>query len=163
MVTVYIGLGSNMGNRRANLQAAVNMLRELPGLQVTAIAPLYETEPWGLKEQEPFLNTVVQVETAYSPRELLSRLQGIENRLGRVRKEKWGPRTVDLDILLYGHEVVNEPDLQIPHPYLLQRAFVLVPLLDLDNGLTMPDGRFLRDFLPAVAEQKVNKISEYLV
>lgn len=139
-VVAYIGLGSNRGDREQNLRWAVRMLREAPGVTVRRVAPLYRTAPVGVTDQPEFLNTVVEVTTILSPRELLASLLTIEKLLGRTRGRRWGPRVIDLDLLLYGTESINAPDLAVPHPRLAERAFVVVPLADLAPGLALPGG-----------------------
>lgn len=129
---VYIGLGSNMGDRMAYLTEAIEALRRLPlGREVKA-APIIETEPYGYIDQENFLNTVVSMEVLYEPYELLHLLHQIEKEANRERKIHWGPRTLDLDILLYDHQVTEKKDLVIPHPELEKRLFVLEPLCELN-------------------------------
>jgi 2-amino-4-hydroxy-6-hydroxymethyldihydropteridine diphosphokinase len=137
-VKAFIGLGSNLGEREAMIRLALDDLARLPETQLVRASSLYDTEPVGDTEQPNFLNAVAQVETALSPRQLLWNLLLIEKRLGRVRTRPWGPRTIDLDLLLYGSEVVDEPDLQVPHPELTRRSFVLVPLVELDPLLVHP-------------------------
>jgi 2-amino-4-hydroxy-6-hydroxymethyldihydropteridine diphosphokinase len=133
-VTVaYVGLGANLGNREGAIRAAV---AQLPG--VVAVSPLRETEPVGVTEQPRFLNGVAALETELTPRELLDVLLAVERRLGRERGERWGPRTIDLDLLLYGDEVIDEDGLTIPHPSLHERRFVLEPLVDLAPNLVVP-------------------------
>ncbi|MGI8984337.1 MAG: 2-amino-4-hydroxy-6-hydroxymethyldihydropteridine diphosphokinase [Acidimicrobiales bacterium] len=132
----YLGLGSNLGDRRGHLRQAV---AALPG--VVAVSPVYETEPvGGPPGQEPYLNLVVVVETDRTPRELLELGQGLEAAAGRVRKERAGPRTLDVDVLLVGHLCVDEPDLVVPHPRMWERRFVLAPLADLAEGRVRPVG-----------------------
>jgi 2-amino-4-hydroxy-6-hydroxymethyldihydropteridine diphosphokinase len=131
----FLGLGSNLGDRRALLQAAVAVLPDL-----VAVSPLYETDPVGGPEQGPFLNLVVQLDTTLSPRQLLQAAQGCEQAAVRVRTERWGPRTLDVDVLLVEGDdgaalVVDEPDLQVPHPRVWQRRFVLAPMRDLAPDL----------------------------
>jgi 2-amino-4-hydroxy-6-hydroxymethyldihydropteridine diphosphokinase len=133
MVTIrrsFIGLGSNLGERRSELEEAVARLRE--GGDVVAVSPLYETEPvGGPEDQGLFLNLVVELATTDSPRELLARCQALEEAARRVRTVRWGPRTLDADVLLVGDLVVDEPDLVVPHPRMWERNFVLQPLSDL--------------------------------
>lgn len=136
----YIGLGSNQGDRTANLDRAVAELAAVPGVLLRRRAPVYETAPLGYTDQDWFLNTVVEVETTLSARELLERMLKIERRLGRERGERWGPRVIDLDLLLFGTERIAEPGLSVPHPRLAERAFVVVPLADLRPELDLPDG-----------------------
>ena len=137
--TAFVGIGSNLGDREANLRSAIELLTAEDGIEVVAVSEVRETEPVGPVDQGPFLNGVVQVETALPPVELLERLLSVESRLGRVRAERWGPRTIDLDLLLYGSETVDEPGLTVPHPRLHERRFALEPLLDLDPTLEIPE------------------------
>jgi len=136
--TAFVGIGSNLGDREANLRRAIELLSAEEGIEVVAVSELRETAPVGPVEQGPFLNGAVQLETSLGPRELLARLLAVENRLGRVRDERWGPRTIDLDLLLYGVETIEEPGLTVPHPRLHERRFVLEPLVDLDPALEIP-------------------------
>lgn len=122
----FLGMGSNLGDRRAILRAAVAAIPE-----VAAVSPVYETEPVGGPEQGPFYNIVVELETERSPRELLELCEELEQAANRTRVIRWGPRTLDVDVLLVGELVVDEDDLEVPHPRMHQRNFVMVPLLDL--------------------------------
>jgi 2-amino-4-hydroxy-6-hydroxymethyldihydropteridine diphosphokinase len=131
---VYLGLGSNLGDRLAHLQAALDGIAAAPGVTVSGVSRVYETAPVGGPEQPDYLNAVVAVETARSAREMLDLAQQLEAESGRVRKERWGPRTLDVDVLLVGDERVDEPDLVVPHPRMTERGFVLVPLADLDQA-----------------------------
>lgn len=133
---MVIGLGGNLGDRRATLSRAVDALAADPALRVVARAPLYETAPVGGPPQGDYLNGAVLVETALSAREVLARLLAVEQSLGRVRRERNGPRTVDLDLLWIDGEAVDEPGLVVPHPRLAERPFALRPLLDV-----APDAR----------------------
>lgn len=126
-------MGSNMGDRLEMLKQAVRLLREHPSIDVSEISSLYETDPVGFTEQEPFLNMVVLVQTDLSAQALLDVCQEIERKLERKREVRWGPRTIDLDILLFNQDIVNSERLTIPHPRMHERAFVLVPLLELDD------------------------------
>jgi 2-amino-4-hydroxy-6-hydroxymethyldihydropteridine diphosphokinase len=142
-VTVaYVGLGANLGDREETIRAAV---AELP--DVVAVSPLRETDPVGVTDQPQFLNGVAALETELSPRELLDVLLAVERRLGRERRERWGPRTIDLDLLLYGDEVIDEDGLKIPHPRLHERRFVLEPLADLAPQLVVPGLGGVEDLL----------------
>jgi len=136
--TAFVGIGSNLGDRESHLSRAVELLSTADNIEVSAVSQIRETEPVGPVEQGPFLNAAVRVETELAPRELLHLLLDIEERMGRVRRERFGPRTIDLDLLLYGDEVVDEPGLTVPHPRLTERRFALEPLSDLDPGLTIP-------------------------
>ncbi|MGT2636669.1 2-amino-4-hydroxy-6-hydroxymethyldihydropteridine diphosphokinase [Streptococcus ratti] len=138
MTAVYLGLGSNIENREAYLEKALASLAELPQTQLVDQSAVYETAAWGKTDQADFLNVVCQLETDLSPQELLQSCQSIEGQLGRIRHEHWGPRTIDIDILFYGYQIIDEEDLQVPHPYLQDRAFVLVPLNDLARSFIHP-------------------------
>jgi 2-amino-4-hydroxy-6-hydroxymethyldihydropteridine diphosphokinase len=148
----YIGLGGNLGDRRALLERAVELLGAEPGVTVVGVSSFRETDPVGLVEQPRFLNGAVAIETELSPRDLLERLLAVERALGRERTgPRFGPRTVDLDLLLYDDETVDEPGLTVPHPRLHERRFALEPLVELEPELALPDGRRVRD-LAAAAE-----------
>jgi 2-amino-4-hydroxy-6-hydroxymethyldihydropteridine diphosphokinase len=136
--TAFVGIGSNLGDREGNLRQAVELLSAEDGIDVVVVSEIRETEPVGPVEQGPFLNGAVRIETNLDPRELLERLLAVEQRLGRLRRERWGPRTIDLDLLLYGDNVVNEPGLTVPHPRLHERRFALEPLSDLAPSLEIP-------------------------
>jgi 2-amino-4-hydroxy-6-hydroxymethyldihydropteridine diphosphokinase len=142
-----VGLGSNLGEREATLWKALEGLGATEGIEVVAVSSFRETDPVGVVDQPRFVNAAAALETSLRPRELLERLLDVERSLGRDRavEERWGPRTVDLDLLLYGGESIDEPGLEVPHPRLTERAFVLEPLLELDPDLRLPDGRPLRD------------------
>lgn len=137
-VDVFIGLGSNMGDREANLRRAVRELHGEAALCLLDISSFYETEPVGNKDQPDFLNAVVRARTDLPPARLLALLHEIEGRMGRRRRERWGPRVIDLDILLYGDQVLNEDALKIPHPELPGRRFVLVPLAEIAPDVVHP-------------------------
>jgi 2-amino-4-hydroxy-6-hydroxymethyldihydropteridine diphosphokinase len=137
-VRAYVGLGSNLGDREQVIADAVSLLGEHPEIDVLVTSALRETEPWGPVVQPRFLNGAVSVETTLAPRALLEALLDVERRLGRVRDERWGPRTIDLDLLVYGDQIVDEPGLRVPHPRLAERRFALEPLADLDPALEIP-------------------------
>ena len=137
-VTAYIGFGSNLGDRKKNLDDAVRLLSGTPGVGAVDVSSYYETEPVGYEEQGLFLNAAARVETSLSAKELLHACQDIEVRLGRVRTVRWGPRTIDLDILLFGNTIIDKPELEIPHPLMHERAFVLKPLCELDPAMMHP-------------------------
>jgi 2-amino-4-hydroxy-6-hydroxymethyldihydropteridine diphosphokinase len=127
----FLGIGTNLGDRLGFLQRAVDGLAATPGITVVGVSPVYETDPVGGPEQPDYLNAVVAVETSLGPHELLAECQRLEQEAHRVRGERWGPRTLDVDVLLHGDERVDTPDLVVPHPRAAARAFVLVPLADL--------------------------------
>ncbi len=151
MTVAYIGLGSNLGDREASLRAAFTYLQELGSARLSSIR---ETEPVGVTDQPMFLNAVVELETHLPARDLLERLLAIEVALGRDRssEERWGPRTLDLDLLLHGEETIDAPGLRVPHPRLAVRRFVLEPLYELAPELVLPNGRAVRDLLRTQVE-----------
>lgn len=130
MSTAYISLGSNLGKREENCNQAIKLLKE-NGIAVKKQSKMYETEPWGVKDQPKFINMAIEVETDRKPNELLLILKQIEKELGRIETGKWGPRVIDLDILFYNDLVLDKPDLKIPHPYLHEREFMLKPLCEI--------------------------------
>jgi len=148
-VRAYVGLGANLGDREAAIRRALELLAAEPLVEVVAVSSLRETDPVGYEEQPRFLNGAAALETELSPRGLLDRLLAVERELGRVRGEgpRYGPRTIDLDLLLYEDAVVDEPGLTVPHPRLAERRFALEPLHELDPDLTLPDGRTVQDLL----------------
>jgi 2-amino-4-hydroxy-6-hydroxymethyldihydropteridine diphosphokinase len=147
---IFLSLGSNVGDREANLRAAIERL------PILRVSPTYETEPVDFTDQPWFLNLVIEIETDLSPRELLTATSRIEHELGRVRDIPKGPRTIDIDILLYGDEVIDEPDLQIPHLRMVERRFVLAPLADLAPDLRHPvTHRTVREMLDSAPPEIV--------
>jgi 2-amino-4-hydroxy-6-hydroxymethyldihydropteridine diphosphokinase len=148
MPIAYIGLGSNLGEREASLQAALDRLEATHRVELLVTSSIRETEPVGYLDQPRFLNAAATVETSLSPRELLDRLLAIERELGRTREgPRYGPRTIDLDLLVYGDEVVQESGLRVPHPRLAERRFVLEPLVELDPELVVPGRGRVSDLL----------------
>lgn len=146
---MFLGLGANVGDRDANLRAA--RARIAAFVEVDAASDVYETEPFGLTEQPRFLNMAVRGRTTLDPRELLDALKDVERQLGRTHTVRMGPRSIDIDLLLYGGVTLEEEDLVVPHPGILERAFVLQPLLDIDPDLRHPvTGELLRDALTAL-------------
>lgn len=157
---VYIGLGSNLGQPEAQLQIAINALSALPDSTLVALSSLYATQPLGPADQPDYLNAVVALDTRLQPLELLDCLQQIEQQQGRQRKaERWGPRTLDLDILLFGQQVIDLPRLQVPHYHLQARPFVLYPLAEIAPDLQLPDGRVLREMLQECPAQGLQRLS----
>ena len=130
-VISFIGIGSNQGDPAAMCNEALSRLSQAGGIRLLRRSSLYRSEPVGFKEQDWFINVVAEIRTRLDPQALLAELQGIENSMGRIRGEKWGPRVIDLDILLYGQEIINDDSLVIPHPELHKRRFVLEPLFEL--------------------------------
>jgi len=143
-VRAYVALGSNLGDRLGNLQRAVSLLAGRDGVVVVRSSRVYETEPVG-PPQPHYLNAVIEVSTALQPFDLLRTALDVESQMGRVRTERWGPRVIDIDVLTYDQASVDEPGLAIPHPRMHERAFVLVPLAELDGDPPLPDGRRLAD------------------
>jgi 2-amino-4-hydroxy-6-hydroxymethyldihydropteridine diphosphokinase len=139
MTRAYLGLGANLGDRLANLRRAVSLLDER-GARFLRSSRVYETEPVG-PDQPDYLNVVLEVETELSPRGLLIACLAVEQAMGRVRSERWGPRVIDADVLTFGDQEIKEPDLQVPHPRMHERAFVMIPLLELDADPMLPGGR----------------------
>lgn len=137
-VDLYIGLGSNLGDRRAYLEAALEALARWPDGRFAAVSSIYETAPLGYLEQPAFYNAVAHLTTRSPPEQVLQRLMAIEGAHGRQRSIHWGPRTLDLDLLLYGDRIVQTATLEVPHPHLTRRAFVLEPLLEIAPGLVHP-------------------------
>ena len=152
-ITAYLGLGSNVGTRMANLVRALELLGATPGIRVVRCSSIYETEPWGVTEQPPFLNAAVEIRTALEPGDLLAAVKAIEGEMGRATTVRYGPRNIDVDILLYGNSVIDwqTPDLQIPHARMLERAFVLIPLADIAGHIQHPTvGKRITDLKAAV-------------
>ena len=139
-IIAYLGLGSNVGDRMANLERALELLSVTEGMRVIERSSIYETEPWGLTEQPWFLNAAVEVQTSLEPGVLLAVVKVIENEMGRATTVRYGPRNIDVDILLYGNLVIDwqTPDLQIPHARMLERAFVLIPLAEIAGKVQHP-------------------------
>jgi 2-amino-4-hydroxy-6-hydroxymethyldihydropteridine diphosphokinase len=138
---VFIGLGSNLGDSEANIQSAVNALAENESIHIVAVSSLYKSAPMGPQDQPEYINAVCQIKTTLAPIDLLDCCQDIEKNHGRTREgERWGPRTLDLDILLYSNEKIDQERLTVPHIGIAQREFVLVPLFELAPTLIMPDG-----------------------
>ena len=145
---VYVGLGANLGEREATLRRAIELLGKDPDVDLAAVSSFRESDPVGYADQPRFLNGAIAVETELPPRALLQRLLAVERTLGRTRDgARFGPRTIDLDLLLYGEENVDEPGLTVPHPRLHERRFALEPLLELDPGLVVPGRGRVSDLL----------------
>ena len=158
---VYLGIGGNIGDVFANMQESINILNSHKALTVTAISPVYKTPPWGVEDQDWFLNACVELETSLSPKSLLVECLGIEKQLNRTRKIRWGPRTIDMDILIYGDLSVDIPECQIPHPRMHERAFVLKPLLDIAGDLEV-FGQKLSHWLENTSETGITRLEKRL-
>lgn len=154
-VKVYLGLGSNLENREANLQQATQIIEQHPGVNLIRVSPYYRTAPWGKTDQPWFLNAVLEVDTDLNPWEVLELAWQVEKRLGRVRGERWGPRSIDVDVLIYVGVQMATPQLTLPHPLIAQRAFVLRPLADLIPELELLPGQKVIDLL-----QKLTKLTQ---
>lgn len=134
MNRVFLGLGSNLGNRYDNLQQAIRLISSNSEINLVNSSSIYETKPFGYLEQPNFLNMVIEIKTTLNANELLKTLLNIEKNLGRIRGERWGPRIIDIDILLYGDDIIDSEELKVPHPYISERLFVLIPLNEIFNG-----------------------------
>lgn len=158
MKSAYIALGANLGDPVATVRAAFAALSGLDGVRLAAASSLYRTAPVGLADQPDFINAVARVDTSLAPESLLKTLLGLEAEFGRVRQEKNGPRTLDLDLLLYENLVLDTPDLVLPHPRLHLRAFVLAPLAEIAPELAIPGRGTVAAWLPAVANQAIERL-----
>lgn len=157
-VSIYLSLGTNIGDRKDHLDTAKELLP--PHVVVEEESSIYETEPWGYTDQPDFLNQVIRGRTSLKPKELLAYLKDIEKQMGRKKSFKYGPRIIDIDILFYDQETYQDSDLEIPHPRLLERAFVLVPLVDIAPKLRHPvHGREIRALLSDVDQSGVRKVA----
>ena len=134
---VYLLLGSNLGNRKEILDKAIELINDKIGVIISKSKD-YETKPWGVTDQPDFLNLAISIYTTLKPLEILQQTQAIENQLGRVRKEKWGARLIDIDIMFYGNEIINEPNLKVPHPLMQERDFALIPLAEIAPHFVHP-------------------------
>ncbi len=146
MSKALLGIGTNIGDRLANIDNALEALKKIPGLNVIRVSHIYETKPWGFKEQQNFYNAVIEVETELTPNALLGVCLGVEAGLGRVRVFKNGPRVIDVDLLLYENEVSDTKELKLPHPFIKERDFVLVPLKDLYDDLKIFGYDYIEDY-----------------
>ncbi|MCM3719851.1 2-amino-4-hydroxy-6-hydroxymethyldihydropteridine diphosphokinase [Fictibacillus phosphorivorans] len=137
--TAYLSIGSNMGDREGLLKKSIELLNQYPDIFIEKVSSIYETDPVGFTEQPLFLNVAIKLKTSLSPQALLSKMHEVEDHLDRKRVQKWGPRTIDLDILLYNSVSIQTEDLEIPHPRMLERAFVLIPLSEIAPDNIYPD------------------------
>lgn len=144
---ILLGLGSNLGDREQHIVAAVRVLAACPSLTVCQTSSLYETEPVGVQEQPAFLNAVISIKTALEPEALLEQCLAVEAQLGRVRKERWGPRNIDIDLLIYENRIYHSPRLSLPHPRLAERKFVLIPLTEVAGDVPVLAGKTAKELL----------------
>ncbi|HCW88520.1 MAG TPA: 2-amino-4-hydroxy-6-hydroxymethyldihydropteridine diphosphokinase [Marinobacter sp.] len=158
LTDAFIGLGSNLENPVAQLARAIAELATLPNTKLAAQSPFYRSKPLGPQDQPDFINGCAWLKTSLPPLELLDQLQAIELAHGRERVQHWGPRTLDLDLLLYGNRVIDHPRLHVPHPELPDRDFVLRPLLDLNPHLALPDGRYLSELLGRCPDNRLQRL-----
>jgi len=155
-IICYIGIGSNLGNALKNCQHAVESLSLTAGVEITRVSPFYKTEPVGIENQNMFINAVVEIRTVLSARNLFQALQGIEKDMGRDREVKGGPRIIDLDLLFYGQEVIQDADLIVPHPEIQRRRFVLEPICEIASYLIHPDfGVSMRGLKDRLSDNKM--------
>lgn len=163
-VLAFVGLGGNVGDSAVTLRAAVHRLMTVPRSRVVSVSRFYRTPAWGQEQQADFVNAAVAIETALAPKVLLDELLHIERDFGRQRaadgSDRWGPRVLDLDILLFGDRTIDEPGLTVPHPYLHERAFALVPLLDLVSDIEIPGWGSARRALAQVGGAGIDSLAE---
>lgn len=159
MIRAYVALGSNLGNPMQTVEEAIDAMAALRGSLLKAISSLYRTAPVGLKHQPDFINAVVALDTRLSPRELLDELFAVEARFGRERSVKNAPRTLDLDLLLYGDTIMDDPALTLPHPRMHERAFVLAPLTEIAPALVIPGRGSVATLLAACADQRIHALT----
>jgi 2-amino-4-hydroxy-6-hydroxymethyldihydropteridine diphosphokinase len=156
----FIGLGSNLDDPERHVRTAICELDQLPASEVLAASPLYRSAPMGPQDQDDYINAVVQLRTQLAPLDLLDQLQRLENQHGRVRLgERWGPRTLDLDLLLYGDKCIDLPRLKVPHYGITERNFVVLPLFDIAPKLIFPDGTPLLDWANRISKVGIEKLS----
>ena len=160
MNKAYLGLGKNIGDREEYLKKACALINSHGKINILNYSKIYETAAWGYEDQGDFLNLCIEVQTILSPQELLAVCQEVEQELNRVRTIRWGPRTIDVDILFYNEDIISEENLIVPHPRIKERGFVLVPLLDL-NGDLIIEGNNLTYYLSKIEETELKNIKEY--
>jgi len=154
LADAFLGLGSNVGDRESYLKAATDAVCKLEKTRTISSSSIYETEPWGVKDQNRFLNQVIEIETELTPLDLLAACQNIERNLKRRKTKRWGPREIDVDLLLYGKSVIDNELIQIPHPSFQERRFVLVPLSEIAPQLEVPGlGRSVQELLNVCPDQ----------
>ncbi|MEW9124258.1 MAG: 2-amino-4-hydroxy-6-hydroxymethyldihydropteridine diphosphokinase [Thermotaleaceae bacterium] len=159
MAKVFLGLGSNMGDKKANLDTAIQLLGNTLSIEILKLSSYYETEPVGYIEQDCFLNRVIEIETSLTPMELLKCCNGIEHELKRKRDIRWGPRTIDIDILIFENYSSKDEVLTIPHPRMEERAFVMIPLYEIRQDLIL-NGKPIVQIVEALGEEGIRKIED---
>lgn len=159
MTIVYIGLGSNLESPRQHITTAIKALGEIQSTRIKNVSSLYKSKPVGPQDQDDYVNAVAELETELEPLVLLDSLQAIENEHGRVRKERWGPRTLDLDILMFGKEIIQNDRLTVPHVEMTKRSFVLVPLAEINPDCHIPGKGLISDLLTNVDEDDLELLS----
>lgn len=157
----YLGLGTNMGDRLGYLTSACNILEQNEFIKIIKKSKLYETKAWGYTEQADFLNMCIEIETSLEPYELLEACQDVEAKLDRERIIRWGPRTIDVDILFFNDIILDDKNLLIPHPRIKDRAFVLIPLMDLNSKLHM-EGKTIEEYLNSLTNEERGEVKEFI-
>ena len=160
MNKAYLGLGTHVGDREEYLKKACKLINDNTKINIINASKVYETKAWGYTDQDDFLNMCLEIQTILTPKELLKVCQEVEQALIRVRTIRWGPRTIDVDILFYNDEIINEENLTVPHPRIKERAFVLIPLLDLNEEL-MIDDKYLAYYLSCLSKNERDEVKEY--
>lgn len=161
MNKAYLGIGTNMGDRLNNLKCACEILKDNDSITISKKSKLYETKAWGYTEQDDFLNMCVEIETTLLPEELLKVCQEVEQKLHRERIIRWGPRTIDVDILFFNDIKLKCEDLEIPHPRIQDRAFVLIPLMDLDENISI-ENKSIRVYLEILTNKEKSEVKEFI-
>ena len=160
MNKAYLGLGTNMGNRENYLREAVEIINNNQEIKILKVSKVYETKAWGLKEQDDFLNLCVEIETELNPQELLEVCHKVEEELNRVRTIRWSPRTIDVDILFFNDMLSLDENLTLPHPRIKERAFVLIPLMDLNTNLLI-DNKTISYYLNKLSKDEIEEVKEF--
>lgn len=161
MNKAYLGLGTNMGDRETYLSSAVKLLDNYENITVTNKSKIYETKAWGYTDQADFLNMCIEIKTSLNEYELLKVCQEVELKLSRERIIRWGPRTIDVDILFFNDIILNNEDLYIPHPRISERAFVLIPLMDINKNLLIK-GKVIGEYLNSLTNEERDEVKEYI-
>lgn len=159
MNKAYLGLGTNMGDKQAYLKEACKIISDNPNINIVKISKVYKTKAWGYTNQDDFLNICIEVDTNLSPEELLEVCHEVENKLNRVRVIRWGPRTIDVDILFFNNIISTDENLILPHPRIKERAFVLIPLMDLNKELAI-DNKTISYYLSNLEKEELKQVEE---